>query len=374
MFNRHKLPADELRELYTNQGLTMTEIAEQFNVSETTVRRRLNELGIISRPRGPKVSRDLSHLELTEDALRELYLERKLSIPQIAELCGWGRETIRQRLIENGIPIRSFSQAHLVQHGTWDEYKDFSGDPFEKAYMIGFRLGDLSATRQHEQSEVIRLGCTSSKSEQIELIEQVYGKYGHIVRTIEWRLSLRGLLRCQQIAISLNQTFEFLLERPVEIPAWILGDPNLFLSFFGGFTDAEGSFHLQNYEGTVARGRFSIKNTDKQILEQCRAELIALGIRCSSVTKVYNAGRQTSKRGVFATKALWEFAVEAKDAVLELIQLIAPYLRHEKRRADMERVRENVEWRNSKEFRDEATKKRVAATRATNEAKKKNRN
>ncbi|MBI4670747.1 MAG: hypothetical protein HY741_03640 [Chloroflexi bacterium] len=43
-----------------------------------------------------------------------------------------------------------------------------------------------------------------------------------------------------------------------------------------------------------------------------------------------------------------------------------------KRRADMERVRENVEWRNSKEFQDEATKKRVAATRATNEAKKKN--
>jgi transcriptional regulator with XRE-family HTH domain len=135
MFNRHKLPADELRELYTNQGLTMTEIAEQFNVSETTVRRRLNELGIISRSRGPKVSRDLSHLELTEDALRELYLERKLSIPQIAELCGWGRETIRQRLIENGIPIRSFSQAHLVQHGTWDEYKDFSGDQKRRADM-----------------------------------------------------------------------------------------------------------------------------------------------------------------------------------------------------------------------------------------------
>jgi len=40
----------------------------------------------------------------------------------------------------------------------------------------------------------------------------------------------------------------------------------------------------------------------------------------------------------------------------------------------MERVRENVEWRKSKNFQDEATKKRIAAIRATNAAKKKNRN
>jgi predicted DNA-binding protein YlxM (UPF0122 family) len=126
VFNRKaNLPEDQLRDLYLQQGLTMTEIAERFNVGETTVRRRLSELGVLSRPRGPKVSAHLPHLELTESTLRNLYLEQKLSIPQIAEHYGWGRETVRLKLMEYQIPIRSFSQATLVQHGTWHEYKDF---------------------------------------------------------------------------------------------------------------------------------------------------------------------------------------------------------------------------------------------------------
>lgn len=187
-------------------------------------------------------------------------------------------------------------------------------------------------------------------------------------------MSLQGLLKCIKIDVCLNQTFEFLLDDLDHIPSWILVDTNLFLAFFGGFTDAEGSFHLQKYKDSVDRGRFSLKNTDLCILEQCHAKLIALGVRPTSITKVYDAGRQTSKRGVFATKALWDFAVENKESVLRLIELLALYLRHEKRRTDMERVRQNVEWRNSNDFKQAATDKRIQSTRRSNAAKKKNQN
>lgn len=262
MFNRHNLPADELRELYINQGLTMTEIAERFNVSETTVRRRLNELNIISRPRGPKGSSDLPHLELTEDVLRELYLERKLSIPQIAELYGWGRETVRQRFIEYGIPIRSFSQATLVQHGTYDEYKDFSGDLYEKAYMLGFRLGDLHVRRLHETSEVITIGCGSTKLEQIELLKQLFEPYGHVSTSKHIRLDFDGMIETR-IQCSLNATFEFLEEYVSDLPQWILEHDDIFIAFLGGFTDAEGSFQILKYKNETPRARYSLKNTDK---------------------------------------------------------------------------------------------------------------
>jgi len=57
-----------------------------------------------------------------------------------------------------------------------------------------------------------------------------------------------------------------------------------------------------------------------------------------------------------------------------LIEVLAPYLLHEKRRADMGRVRENVEWRNSQESEREAMHERVQTIKRTNEAKKKNRN
>lgn len=92
---RDRLVEDELKDLYLNQGLSTTEIAERYNVGASTVRRRLDELGIPTRSRGPKGSRLLPHDEINEALLRELYLEQKLSIPQIAEQCGWGRETIR---------------------------------------------------------------------------------------------------------------------------------------------------------------------------------------------------------------------------------------------------------------------------------------
>lgn len=368
MFARKvNLPEDELRELYVNQSLTMEEIAARYNVGASSVRRRLGELGVVSRARGPKGSQLLPHHEMKESDLREMYLEQKLSIPQIAELAGWGRETVRQRMIEYGIPIRSFTQATRVQHGTHDEYRDFSGDIFEKAYLIGFRMGDLHVKREHKGSEGIRVFGGSSRSEQNELLERLFEHYGHFAQSVQWRLSMRGTLKCVYLSISLNHTFEFLLDHPAEIPEWILNDSNLFPAFFGGFSDAEGSFHVTTRKGAIPHGRFSLINTDKRILEQCCEQLISLGIACSNLNKVYDAGRQTSKRGVFANKALWEFAVEEKESLLRLIDLISPHLLHGKRRRDMHQVRENVEWRNSDEFHQETRRKRAVKNRGTSE-------
>jgi hypothetical protein len=366
MFNRRiNLPEDELRDLYLNQGLTMAEIAARFNVGATSVRRKLHEMGVVSRPRGPKGSRESAQHTLTSDELRELYIERKLSIPQIAELYGCANETIRQRLIKHAIPIRSFSQATLVQHGTGVELRDFDGDEKLRAYMIGFRLGDLTVRRPKPSSEILYLDGSSSKEEQIKLIKALFSPYGHIVTWSQRRLTLLGIVRYELVRITLNESFKFLLDKPTRVPSWILAVNQYFLSFFGGFTDAEGSFHIRQHKEQSQTSRYSLKNTDKEILVDCREKLIALGIQCSALTKVYDAGRQTSKRGVFATKALYGFNVEQKESLLRLIALLTPFVRHEKRGEDMERVRENVEWRNSVEFQDEVTRKRVASMQRT---------
>lgn len=198
MFNRRvNLSADELHELYVRQGKTMTEIATQLGIGASSVRRRLHELGIVARPRGPKGSKESAPLTLTEQDLRELYLEQRLSIPQIAELYGCANETIRQRLLKYHIPIRSFSQAHLVQHGTIDEYRDFDGDECEKAYLLGFRLGDLNVLREHRTSEVLRISCGSSKVEQIELVKQLFQPYGHTSLRRRIRLDMDGIMEHQ---------------------------------------------------------------------------------------------------------------------------------------------------------------------------------
>lgn len=371
---RETITESQLRDLYLNQGLTVAEISAQLNISPSTIRRRLTDLNIPARSRGPKGSRLLPHNEINEELLRDLYLEQKLSIPQIAEQCGWGRETIRLKMLEYGIPIRSFSQSTLIQHNTWDEYHDFSGELHEKAYLIGFCLGDLHVKREHTGSEVLRIYGSSTRIEQINLIASLFQPYGHVKISRKAKLAINGMFE-DMIVCSVNLSFEFLLDyHKNHVPSWIFEKANIFLSFFGGLTDAEGSFHLTKDRNTIEKARFSIKHTDLQLLELCHRSLVSLGIRPASISKSYDAGRQTSKRGVFATKALWGFAIENKESVLRFVDLISPYIKHEKRHADMLRVRENVEWRNSQEFQDEANRKRVESNFKTNYLKKQNRN
>src|SRR5581483_8752463 len=128
-------------------------------------------------------------------------------------------------MIEYGIPIRSFSQSTLVQFGTYDEYRDFDSDLYDKAYYLGFRLGDLAASRANKTSDLIYISSGSSKREQIELIERLFARYGHIVRSHQVRLSLRGLLRYETIRITLNSTFHSLAALPMRKALFICRIP-----------------------------------------------------------------------------------------------------------------------------------------------------
>lgn len=55
---RSNISADELKRLYLDEGLTIDEIAARFGLCHTSVRRRMDDLGMGARPRGPYVERD----------------------------------------------------------------------------------------------------------------------------------------------------------------------------------------------------------------------------------------------------------------------------------------------------------------------------
>ena len=58
---RSHIDPDELRRLYFDEGLTIEEIAARFECSPTTIRRRMDDLGMEARPRGPYVERDRNY-------------------------------------------------------------------------------------------------------------------------------------------------------------------------------------------------------------------------------------------------------------------------------------------------------------------------
>ena len=58
---RDNIEFDELKRLYFDEGLTLEEIAARFECSPTTIRRRMDDLGLAARPRGPYVDRDRNY-------------------------------------------------------------------------------------------------------------------------------------------------------------------------------------------------------------------------------------------------------------------------------------------------------------------------
>lgn len=101
-----------LQELYINQRLGMPEIATMLGYSYPTVRTHLIKHQIPIRSK----SEAMRTVNISKEQLEELYLNQGLSPSQIADRLGCTEPPIRQRLVEYGIPVRSASQGCLVRH------------------------------------------------------------------------------------------------------------------------------------------------------------------------------------------------------------------------------------------------------------------
>jgi len=88
-----------LRELYHEKGLDQSEIAEKFDIASNTVSAWMSKHNITTRPH-----QDAPHKN--EDILRYLYHDERLSMREIGERFGKSRETIRHWLDKHGIERR----------------------------------------------------------------------------------------------------------------------------------------------------------------------------------------------------------------------------------------------------------------------------
>lgn len=110
---------DLLRELYVERGLSSMEIAERFDVSDSTIRDNLERYGIEIRStkeshrlKAPKELRD-------EDTLRNLYQEKGLTNAEIAERVGVTGSTVTMWRYRHGIPANDPPSGS--EHYAWKE-------------------------------------------------------------------------------------------------------------------------------------------------------------------------------------------------------------------------------------------------------------
>jgi intein/homing endonuclease len=131
----------------------------------------------------------------------------------------------------------------------------------EKAYLIGFRLGDLNV-RQH--CLLIDIKTNTTKIDQINLFRKLFENYGHVYIK-EYKNNFVNM------EVLLNQSFSFLISKKGDIEQWILNDNSYFLAFLAGYIDTEGNI------GVYCK-RVRVGSYDKNLLRLIHKKPISMNI------------------------------------------------------------------------------------------------
>ena len=322
---RVDISRDNLENLYNNRKLTTYEIASIYDCCQTTIWKRLHQFGV--KPRFP-----WNIVDVSKDKLEDLYLKRKLSTWQIEEKLKIPRSTIYRKICEYRVKTRSSSEAHIIY-----PRKNFSGNKTEKAYIIGFAMGDLRARKRGLNSETINVDCGSTKKAQIALIYKLFKPYGRV-----W-ISKPNKKGAVQIECFLNNSFGFLLKKRILADRWIINNKKYFCSFLAGFTDAEGCIAISNRE----QAYYSLGNYNKNLLKQIRQYLINNYIICPKLYESKTKGRKCFGK-YFHNQNYWQMRISRKDSLLALFEFIGPYLKHSDKKTAVKTVIRNIILRNKK--------------------------
>ena len=303
---------EELRQLYTEQKLSTYKIAKKFHCVSGTIYRNLKIYRIETRPR--KI------VNIPKNNLQNLYINKKYPLSKIAKFYNCCPITILDKMEKYKIPRRSISEA-----GTKHIKHNFSGNLEEKSYLIGFRSGDLGVRKE---SNLIKIGCGTTKLDQVNLIKKLFNPYGPI-----W-LSKKDKRGAVHIDCLVNSSFRFLLPKYKSIPKWILSKNSLFFNFLAGYTDAEGSIGIY-----AKRAKFRIRSYDKKILYQFYIKLKKNGI--GSIFTLESKAH-IDKRGVSQNGDCWGLTVNERTALLKLFKNLEPLLKHKRRKKDLQRGKGNI--------------------------------
>jgi len=111
------LDLNKIKDLYLNKKLSSLKIAKILGVCKYTILKRLKEMGVKMKSRR-EYSWDPYRIQLDEEKIKDLYLNQKKSIIEIGKMFGVSCDTIYNRLKENNIKIKSFSESHKGKHSS----------------------------------------------------------------------------------------------------------------------------------------------------------------------------------------------------------------------------------------------------------------
>lgn len=315
---------DKLCELYFKKEWSMFQIADYYGCNHVTIVNQFKKFGLISRGNLGLTP----PIKITKEKLNHLYHNKNMSVKQIAKQLGRSLGGVERRMTKYEIKTRSLRNR---KHWKYRK-KSFNGCSDEKAYMIGFRLGDLNV---YKTNQVVVVRGSTTKIAQVKLIEGLFKKYGGVKTTV----AKRGTY---EQCVYLNRSFDFLIPKQDKIEGWIKKCPKCFLAFFTGYFDAEGHISIKKKEKSVS---FEIQSYDKTIIFNSHKNLVSLGILCPFPLLNKPAGYKNSD-GRKNNGDLWRLGINSKQSVWQLSCWIKNFMRHKDKLKKLSKVKKSIKDRN----------------------------
>lgn len=271
-------------------------------------------------------------IEIPEKDLKKLYYKEKKSKYKIGDIYSCSFKTVLNRMREYEMKPLSRS---IIQSKY--EKKDFSGNKTEKAYILGFRIGDLNVYKTVKHSEVVIARCNTTNIEQAKLLEKMFSKYGKVSYKEKEE-------KAYNVNCLLNSSFDFLLPKEDSVENWITKNNKYSASFAAGYIDAEGNIGV--YDG---RARFKVDSYDKNIIFWMYEWFLRNKILCPKPQKIGDKGQIYDKiKGYKYNKDLWRIRVSSQESLKKLFILIKPFVKHKKRKGDLIKCIKNLNERRNK--------------------------
>jgi len=320
----------QLKEWYFKEKLSMFEIADRLGCTHSAIVYKFQKFGIESRG-SPGLT---TPIKLAKKGFEHLYYKRGLSLKKIARIAHCSESGLERRFKQYGLKSRGIKNRAC-------KYKkiDFSGDPIEKAYLIGFRLGDLNVMKG---VSVIQVRCSTTVYHQLNLIRDIFSPYTTVRST-------KGKRGDWDVVAMVNRSFDFLLPKHEIIPDWITQNPKTFFAFFAGYTDAEGCFYFKKPKRKNTKiASFEIQTQDKQIIHQLWENMQKYGVSSPRPNVSIKAGVRSN--GNKNNKDMWRFEVCRKESLWKLIHYLQPHILHGAKIKRIKEVRRNIIMRNSSPY------------------------
>ena len=232
---------------------------------------------------------------------------------------------------------RHLSKVMKLRLSLWDGPKypkrPFSGDLIEKAYLLGFRYTDISACRHRKQ---IQAWLSTTHPAMLNLFADLFSKYS-IVKCYPIK---KGENQGYEWTIYcyLNRSFEF-LDATKNFPSWILKNDVVFLSFFAGCVDGDGSISIERRRHELWYPVIRLCSQNKSMLHRIFQKLKEMGYH-PTINVTQNKGSVTYRK-YRLNNDLWTLCLHKRSEIIHLLKYLP--LKHAEKVEKQKIILENAD-------------------------------